>query len=75
MQSINKRILLAPIIAVSTVFAPLASNAQFAPNNCYQSQNVDYIADIDSENSQSISCIQDNVDTIYNPDSDWRSNL
>lgn len=73
MKIINLNAFVTPLMTLAAIAIPATSNAQFAPSNCSTYQNMDYQADVHF-NTESL-CIQDAVETIYNPNPTWQPNL
>ena len=75
MKLINVNAFITSLITLSAVAIPAVVNAQFAPSNCNPTQNINYQLDIQSDKAVSTPCIQNSVETIYNPNPNWQPNL
>ena len=75
MKLIDANALVTSLMTLSVVVIPVISNAQLAPDNCSPTQILNDQLDIHSPLASSNSCIQNTVETIYNPNPDWQPNL
>lgn len=74
MKLINANAFTTFLMTLAAIAIPATSNAQFAPSDCSTSQNAEYLIETDFSTA-STSCLQNAVDTIYNPNPTWKPNL
>lgn len=75
MKLFNANAFITSLMTLAAIAIPATSNAQFAPHDCSTSQNTEYQIETDFSPTSTTSCIQNAVDTIYNPNSTWQPNL
>ena len=75
MKLINANAFVTSLMTLSVAVIPVTSNPQLATDNCSPTQILNDQLDIHSSQASSNSCIQNTVETIYNPNPDWRPNL
>ena len=72
MQLFNTNAFITSLITVAAIAIPATGNAQFALGNC-PNQHLDDRVEVYG-NTESV-CIQNAVETIYNPNPTWQPNL
>lgn len=75
MRFVNTKAFVTPLIVLSAVIIPATSNAQSILSGCSNTENVNDRLTMQPNTALSSPCLQDAVETIYNPNSHWQSNL
>ncbi|MBE9044828.1 hypothetical protein IQ255_10480 [Pleurocapsales cyanobacterium LEGE 10410] len=75
MKFVDAQAFITSLMTLSAVLVSAPSNAQFTPELCSATPDLDYAIAIEQDRNLATPCIQDAIKTIYNPHSTWQPDL